>query len=163
MVAHENVRQIKEVAREVSAGIIIYRRTKEGVRFLLVYQRGRYWNFPKGKLNLGEKSLDAAFREVKEEIGLSARDLRLREGFNVKDRFVFMRAGQKVFKEVTFYLAETRNPIVRTSFEHQGYGWFLYRDAMRMLIHANLRQMLKNAYDIIRRKSVPYRPWRPQR
>lgn len=156
MAVGENVKQIKEVGREISAGIIIYRKTKEGVRFLLLYERGRYWNFPKGKLDLGERSLDAAFREVREETGLSGHDLRLRQEFRVSDRFIYTRERQRIFKVVTFYLAETRNPVVRvSSYVHQGYGWFLYRDALRMLIHPNLRQMLKRAYDLIRRKGIP--------
>lgn len=161
MVSGENVKQTEEVVHEVSAGVIIYRKTREGIRFLLVYQRGRYWNFPKGKLNLGEKSLDAAFREVNEEVGLGSRDLRLRQEFKVRDRFMFRWGGKPVSKVVTFYLAETRNPKIELSFEHQGYGWFLYRDALRMLIHPNLRQMLKNAYDVIRRKGIPPRPKNP--
>jgi len=35
---------------QVAAGIIIYQRTKDGPRFLLLYHGGRYWNFPKGKI-----------------------------------------------------------------------------------------------------------------
>jgi len=36
--------------REISAGIIIYRRTLKGPKFLLLYHGNNYWNFPKGKI-----------------------------------------------------------------------------------------------------------------
>ena len=60
--------------REISAGIIIFRKTKEGPKFLLLYHGGRYWNFPKGKLEKEEDSYTAALREIKEETGLRPGD-----------------------------------------------------------------------------------------
>jgi 8-oxo-dGTP pyrophosphatase MutT (NUDIX family) len=149
--------------REVSAGIVIYRRTRDGPRFLLLYSGGTYWNFPKGKLGAGERSFRAALREVEEETGLSPRDLRFNERFRVRDHFTYVRNRRKIFKTVTYYLAETREPRVRVKVvpehhegeRHEGYGWFLFRDAARMLSKPNLRRHLKHAYDlIIQRKSV---------
>lgn len=150
--------------REISAGIIIYRRTNEGPRFLLLYSGGAYWNFPKGKLGEGEHAFRAALREVEEETGLRSRDLRFKEPFRVHDSFTYVRNRQKIFKTVTYYLAETREPRVRIKTvpeyhqgeHHEGYGWFLYRDAARMLSKPNLRRHLKHAYDlVVRKKSLP--------
>lgn len=150
--------------REISAGIIICRRTREGPRFLLLYHGGSYWNFPKGKLGMGEHAFRAALREVEEETGLKPRDLQFREPFKVLDSFTYVRNRQKIFKTVTYYLAETRNPHVRVDTapdhregeRHEGYGWFLYRDAARMLSKPNLRRHLKHAYDlVVRKKSLP--------
>jgi len=136
--------------REVSAGIIIYRKTNEGPKFLLLYQRGCYWNFPKGKLEKEENSWVAALREIKEETGLTRQDLKFNTNFKVHDRYIYSRQKQKIFKTVVYFLAETRNPIIKISKEHQGYAWFLYGDAQRMLIHKNLKDNLKKAYDLIR-------------
>ena len=144
--------------REISAGIIIYRRTKEGPKFLLLYHGGRYWNFPKGKIETeGERetAFKAALREVCEETGLSSRDLKFNNRFKTYDRFVFTREKNKIFKIVVYYLAETANPEVKISEEHSGYGWFSYRDAMRMLIHKNLKENLKRANDVIQGKGLP--------
>lgn len=140
------------MSTEISAGIIIYRKTKDGPRFLLLYHGGQYWNFPKGHLAEGERSFVAALREVYEETGLKKRDLRFTEWFKVQDRFVFIKNKKEISKIVSYYLAETGNPFVRISDEHQGYGWFLYRDAFRMLIYPNLKKNLKRAYDIITRR-----------
>lgn len=142
------------MTKEVSAGIIIYRMTNEGPKFLLLYHRGRYWNFPKGKLNEGEKNFFAALREVYEETGIGKKDLIFVDWFKAQDRFTFIKNKEKVFKVVSYYLAETHKISVRLSPdpEQQGYGWFLYRDALHMLIHQNLKKNLKNAYDLIIRK-----------
>lgn len=146
--------------REVSAGIIIYRRTKEGPRFLLLYSGGTYWNFPKGKLGIGERAFRAALREVEEETGLSPRHLRFNEHFKVQDHFTYVRNRQKIWKTVTYYLAETREPRIQIKIvpeyhegeHHEGYGWFLYRDAVRMLSAPNLKRNMKRAYDVVIRK-----------
>lgn len=137
---------------ETSAGIIVYRKTNEGLKFLVLYHGGRYWNFPKGKLE-GESNFKAAIREVEEETGLSKKDLKFSDWFRVQDRFTFTKDREKIFKVVSYYLAETSNPKIQISKEHQGYGWFLYEDAVRILIHPNLRRNLKRAYDAIQKRS----------
>lgn len=145
--------------QEVSAGIIIYRKSKDGPRFLILYHGGRYWNFPKGKLTEGEKSFRAALREVWEETGISERDLQFKEWFKIQDRFVFTRDKQKVFKTVTYYLAETSLERVKLQEKDEekegercyGYGWFTFQEAQRVLIHRNLRGILKRARDVILR------------
>lgn len=150
--------------KEVSAGIIIYRKTKEGPRFLILYHGGRYWNFPKGKLSEGEKSFRAALREVWEETGIGERDLRFKDWFRIQDHFMFTRDKQKIFKTVTYYLAETATTRVRLQEVDEeksgerayGYGWFTYQEALRVLMHRNLRSILKRAYNVIlQRKSLP--------
>ena len=159
---------------EISAGIIIYRRTKEGPKFLILYHGGRYWSFPKGKIEIKldpekdgsskrETAFRAALREVREETGLTGKDLKLQERFKTYDRYIYTRDKKKIFKIVIYYLAESRKREIKISDEHEGYGWFLHRDAQRILIHKNLKDNLKNAYDIIRGKSVSSRKKNPPR
>jgi len=54
-----------------AAGGLVWRRGPDGIELVLVH-RPAYddWSFPKGKLNEGESELDAALREVEEEIGV---------------------------------------------------------------------------------------------
>lgn len=132
----------------ISAGVIIFRRTEEGVKFLLLYHGGNYWNFPKGKLAEGEKSFKAALREVEEETGIKSRDLRFINWFKVSDRFVFYTKEKKrIPRLVIYYLAETKTQAVTiVPREHQGYGWFFYKDAVKMLKAPNLKLNLKKAY-----------------
>lgn len=138
--------------REIAAGIIVYRKTDEGPKFLLLYRGNGYWNFPKGKIESEEKSLQAAFREVKEETGISKKDLRLIEDFKIDEKYIFKRGKEKVFKIAIFYLAETEKSNIKISSEHSGYGWFEYREAKKMLVKYKIHQkILDEAYKFISR------------
>lgn len=146
--------------REISAGIIIYKREKDrdgrvDTKYLLLYHGGGYWNFPKGKIEGGERSIQTALREAGEETGIPAGSLRLEKNFKVTDKFIYQREGEKIFKIVLFYLAQTSNPQVKISYEHEGFGWFLYNDAIRLIKHKNIKLILKRAHDYLRKKSLP--------
>ncbi|OGY56778.1 MAG: hypothetical protein A2Y84_00545 [Candidatus Colwellbacteria bacterium RBG_13_48_8] len=145
---------IKE--RATSAGLIVFRRTKEGPKFLIVYHRGKYWNFPKGHIEARENSLSAAIREVWEEVGLGRSDLHIKNGFRVKERFQFIIDNRRVYKTVILYLAETNRKSIRidSSGREEGCGWFLYRDAKRLFEGYKASQVaLKKAANFIRRIS----------
>ena len=51
---------------DISAGVIVVRHQIDGWNFLLLQSFG-YWDFPKGGIEAGEESLQAAVREVEEE------------------------------------------------------------------------------------------------
>ena len=155
----------KDTQKEISAGFIVFRHTKEGLLFLVLYHRGAYWNFPKGKIEKEERSFEAALRETREETGLTARDLRVIRDFKTREQFAFRRSGQKVFKIIIFYLAETRTPQVRISDRsHQGYGWFPYREASRILgKYEESQKVLKEANDFICGKGTRHSGPHPQR
>ena len=62
-----------------SAGLILYRRTKQELEVLLVHPGGPIWakrdegawSIPKGEISAGEEPLEAAQREFAEELGSS--------------------------------------------------------------------------------------------
>ena len=91
------------------------------------------------------------------------KDLRFPDYFKVSDSYTFSSRGKKVHKEVHFYLAESLTNRIRLSGEHDGYGWFLHRDAARLLKHKNLVHTLKKAYDVIQRKGSQTISPRPAR
>lgn len=135
--------------REISAGIIIYRKTVEGIKYLLLYHGGNYWNFPKGKLEQSERGMDAAFREVQEETGLGKNDLVLRDQFRVTNKFFFFRDKKRIFKVVIFYLAQSKKLEVTISQEHNGYGWFVYRHGVKMLKDKSVQDILSKANNLL--------------
>ncbi len=142
--------------REISAGIIVYRKTEEGIKFLILYHGHSYWNFAKGKIESEEKSLEAAIRETKEETGISLKDLKLNDNFRAHERFYFKRNGQSVYKIVIFYLAESMTDQVVLSHEHQGYGWFSFEEARRILgKYRDSQRVLKQACEFLK---PPRRP-----
>lgn len=157
--------------KEISAGLIIYRLTANNdPRFLLLYHGGRYWNFPKGHIEetdeggqpfddqnqpetirRRENSIQAAFRETMEETGLKRRELMLKRGFKVYQKYRFFRRKTPIFKTVIYYLAETKVRQINISDEHEGYGWFSYKDALFILgKYKDNQEILRKAYNFIR-------------
>jgi len=130
---------------------------------LILYHGGSYWNFPKGHIESEERSMGAAFRETREETGISSRDLRIIPNFRAYERFYFRKGGQPVFKVVIFYLAESRTREVHISNEHHGYGWFLFRDGKRILgKYRDSQKVFERAYQFLTARSRVHRhPPRP--
>ncbi|EKD23877.1 MAG: hypothetical protein ACD_81C00160G0001 [uncultured bacterium] len=161
--------------REISAGIIAYRKTAEGPRFLILYHGHNYWNFPKGKIESEEKSFQTAVREVREETGLTRNDLRFDESFKTSENFTFWRNKEKIYKTIVFYLAETTQQRIKlpeqTDAEgekHEGYGWFTYKEALKVLVKEDSQRVLKQAHNFLRnlegiKTGVAVRRPRPQR
>ncbi len=146
--------------REISAGIIIYKREKDRdgkieTKYLLLYHGRGYWNFPKGKLEQGEQSHQAAFRETLEETGIPPRSLRLEQNFKMTDKYAYQRQGTRYFKIVIFFLAQAEKPEVKLSYEHEGYGWFLHKDAQKLLKHPNSRSILRRAHQHLSQRYHP--------
>ena len=142
---------------EKSAGAVIFRKEKGTVKYLLLHypstKRGAksdYWDFPKGHIEKGEKELDTVKREVKEETGLE--DLKFIEGFREWIKYFFKHKGQTIFKIVTFYLAETKTKDVKVSFEHIGYAWLPYKEALKQLTFKNAKEILKKANEYLNSK-----------
>jgi len=119
--------------KEIASGLIIFRRDREGLRFLLLYHGNGYWNFPKGKIEPAEKSFAAALREVREETGLRSTDLRLVKNYKTYERFCFYRHRRKISKTVILYLAETKVRLIKISDEHVGYAWFSFSETKKIL------------------------------
>lgn len=154
------------VKRQVVAGFVVFRRTEEGVKFLLLYRRGNYWNFPKGHFEEGEDSMMTALRETQEETGIKKEDLHIVPGFKAYEKFYFVKENEKIHDTVILYLAEAKDAKVTISpREHSGFAWFLYGDAVRALggKYTGTKRVLKLAHDFIRGKGNRNRAENPQR
>lgn len=150
----------------ISAGAVIYRHDpKDGkTRFLLLYHGKDYWNFPKGKLEHGEKATAAFLREVEEETGLKRHHLRIVSGFRETDRYILHPRKQEVtarvqskrdehaaLKIVIYYLVETRERTIAVSHEHDGFGWFTYHESLRIAKYKNTQEIIRRANEFIGR------------
>jgi bis(5'-nucleosidyl)-tetraphosphatase len=139
--------------RDKSAGVIVYIRDESGCRFLLLLSRltkRPLWEFPKGGVDEGETLQQAALRELREETGIAAADISIREGFEHREEYRFTSGKGEgrtlVRKEVTYFLAEVRDTQVQLSaHEASQFVWLPLDEALRKLKYKARREMLSKA------------------
>lgn len=129
------------MGREISAGVILVRNSPRREYLLLDY--GSHWDFPKGHMEPGEDPQTTAARELREETGI--RDARFVSGFKESMRYFYRKAGEGILKVVIYFLAETPTGEVTLSYEHAGYVWLPYEEAVKRLTFRTARDLLAKA------------------
>jgi len=137
---------------ERSAGAIIFRREEGKVYYLLLHYPGfrgpkSHWDFPKGKIERGEKLGDTVKREVGEETNL--KNIAFVSGFKETIKYFFKFEGKNILKFVTFFLVETKEKEVKISWEHIGFKWLPYKKALEQLTFKNAKEILQKANDYL--------------
>jgi 8-oxo-dGTP pyrophosphatase MutT (NUDIX family) len=132
--------------REISAGAVIFKRN-ERIKFLLLHYEAGHWDFVKGNVEKGEDMRETVLREIKEETGID--DISFMEGFERKISYFYKRERKTIYKEVTFYLAETKTEDVTLSYEHIGYDWLEFEEALERLTYKNAKETLKEAWKFL--------------
>ena len=139
--------------RDKSAGVIVFHRDPDGCRFLLLLSRltkRPLWEFPKGGVDEGETVAEAAMRELREETGLAADQIRLISDFEHREEYRFTSGTGEgrtlVRKEVTYFLAEAMSTDVQLSaHEASQFAWLPLAEALRKLKYKARREMLQQA------------------
>jgi bis(5'-nucleosidyl)-tetraphosphatase len=137
--------------REISAGAVIFRRTKFGPEFLILQYEQGHWDFVKGNIEKGEDEKETVKREIEEETGIAR--ARFVDGFRETIKYLYRWKGQSIFKIVIFYLAETRQKKVKLSYEHIGYNWLPYQEALQSLTFRNSKEVLRKANEFIEERN----------
>ena len=138
------------MAQEKSCGAVVLRRSKEGIKYLILHYEAKHWDFPKGKLEPNETEEEAAKREIKEETGID--DVQFAEGFKQKISYFYRKNDEIIHKEVVVFLAETKNEAIKLSFEHVGYVWMGYENAYNKLTFNNSKEVLKKADEFVKNR-----------
>jgi 8-oxo-dGTP pyrophosphatase MutT (NUDIX family) len=118
---------------EAAGGVVVHR----SGRVLVVSQNGNSWSLPKGHVDPGEKTFDAAKREIYEESGVT--DLKFVAALGSYERYRIGKDGgedQTELKLITFYHFTTgqydlapvdpKNPVAR---------WVDKKDVAALLTH----------------------------
>jgi 8-oxo-dGTP pyrophosphatase MutT (NUDIX family) len=106
---------------EESFGIIPLQRQNNQWRTLLVLHRKGHWGFPKGGAQPGELPHIVAERELQEETGLHI--VRFLPLPHLIDHYHFVREGQSIEKQVTYFLAEVEGILVPQESEIVSADW----------------------------------------
>ena len=141
-----------KIKREFSAGGMVFRKEPEGVLWLVVKPKGNTrWRFPKGWIEPGESSAEAAKREVKEEGGVEAEVL----GKAGNEKYFFVQDKQKIFKTVTFYLMEyIQEAEGGFSWETEELDWLPFKEAKKRLAFEKEKEILEKARELLGKGGV---------
>lgn len=134
----------KHGGREFSAGGVVLR--NDDVAVIVPTRRGpdgeRVLGLPKGHLEPGETSRDAAVREVREEAGVSGKVI---ESLGTVD-YTYKRNGKKRRKRVEFFLIDYRKgDPADHDHEVESARWMSATKAAKQLTFAGERKILKRA------------------
>jgi len=130
--------------REYSAGGIVINNGKVLMikNAALRDPKKAYWGFPKGHIDPGENSRDAALREIKEETKIEAEIV----GKLGDSQYVFTRSGEKIFKLVVYYLLRYLSGEIKPQeLEVLEVKWFDPEEAMERLSFKKDKEFLVKA------------------
>jgi len=138
-----------EAALIKAAGAVVYRPGAGGPEFLLLRNaRHGTWAPPKGHLEEGESALEAARREIEEELGRQPA-LHYLPGFGDRITYRVEQGGVPRRKEVTWFLARHGGDPLVLSAEHDEMAWAALAPAGELLAHQELRELLRRARDFL--------------
>lgn len=134
--------------REFSAGGIVFNGKNQVL--LTKHSQNKHWSFPKGLIDPGQTSKEAAIREVREEGGVEAEILN-KVGYS---KYVYTLNGEKIFKVVTYFLMryQSGDPSLH-DFEVEEAGWYEVDKALKQLTFSQDQKLLKKALELNNLKS----------
>jgi len=88
------------IVLRLRSGSSIHQNKSEWEVLVTQHSAHKGWDFPKGHIEAGESSEQAAIREVKEETGVKAEVVEK----VAKSEYFYYESGERVFKTVTFFL-----------------------------------------------------------
>jgi len=101
-----------------------------------------YWGFPKGHIDPGENSREAALREIKEETKIEAEII----GKLGESQYVFTRSGERIVKHVDYYLLKYKSGDEQAQeLEVLEVKWFDPSEAMELLSFKKDQDFLRQA------------------
>lgn len=154
------------MVRQYSAGGAVFKKPKTKnqkpkILWLLVQPKGGdefhsqiRWQLPKGWLKEGEKSEEAALREVEEEGGVKAEIIQKIDTVKIFFKNTFEgKPKETVLKTITFYLMEYKSDVESGfGWETQEVVWLPIEEAKEELTFKSEKEILQKAQEILKGK-----------
>lgn len=156
---------------EKSAGGVVYRKIGESYEFLIGKHSGYHkWVLPKGLVEKGESPMEAAVREVEEEVGVEAKIVNMAPLKSV-EYYYYADMGEiinqnphtietvrrvktyqeeggaktRVHKQVIFYLMEMVKDLGAVGWEMEERKWVSYKEGIQTLAFESEQEVLEKA------------------
>lgn len=129
--------------REFSAGGIVF--NDAGQVLVTQHSQNKHWSFPKGLVDPGQTTQEAALREVREEGGVET-EIVDKVGYS---KYVYTFNNEKIFKVVTYFLMQYVSGNIKDhDFEVEESGWYTPDEALKQLSFSQDKVLLKKAIEI---------------
>jgi len=134
--------------QDESFGIIPLRKREGGWEvFLIQHRGGGYWGFPKGHAEPNEAPFEAACRELKEETNLHCG--RLLQEEPLREQYSFLIEGTRVFKRVTYFVAEVSGHVALQKTEINDGQWVPLKEGLDKVTHPEGKAILAEVIKLI--------------
>lgn len=140
----------ENLPREVSAGAACWKRTPEGIKYLILLQvKSGRWSMPKGHMEMGESAYETARREIREETGLTPEV----DPVMIGDVCYPTRHG--TLKVNHFFTAECGDTPIRAQKEEvREYRWETKEEALKLLDPSYYGELVEKADEYIRKNLI---------
>lgn len=140
--------------KEISCGFVLYRKSPEILFLLLKHPNQGEWDFPKGHQENSETYYETAKRELIEEVNLNTdKDMIIvKENMQLKEFTYEYKAPSGSLRKIILFVGLcNKNPVI--SSEHQGFAWFRFEEAKKLLKFPEVCSCLEEIYNFLRTDS----------
>ena len=135
---------------EISCGFVLINSTSKKILVLKLSDEFE-WDLPKGHHEEGETYLEAAFREVKEEVGISESEIltfKDDNGVPVGEFFDYISPVSGNTRRIYLFIGETDADICLSP-EHCGFVWCTSAEGLKYLKYKNVQDCIKELFEKI--------------
>ena len=138
--------------QEKSCGAVVFLRQDAQAKYLLLNYSANRWDFVKGGVEFHESEKETVTRELREETGIT--DAHFIDGFRLSIEYFYRRQNGTVHKVVALYIMEAHSEKVQLSFEHEGFIWLDYEQAIEKLSFKNGKDVLHKAHAFLMKNGI---------
>jgi len=145
----KNKNKNKYVYHESAGGIILY--GKDELFTPLLKKKNGEWAIPKGHIEKGETTIEAALREIKEELGLNNIN-RIKKISQINTiSYSFKEGNIENFKKVNLFTFYSHKKYKLCPLKKEGFidaKWMNINDAMNLLLYKSEKDAIENSLNI---------------
>ena len=131
---------------EHSAGAVVFTRINNEIKYVIIRSPQGFYGFPKGHIEAGESEVQAALREVSEEVGLSVSilpDFRTEDAHPIPNK-------KDVIKHIVYFAAEYADQEIKFQREELlGAELMSFDEAMAAFQFENSKRIMVEAHTFI--------------